>query len=168
MTPRSTLVVIGIRVSMLAFCIAAVTPAAAVVVPKKPSETRVVMGNSTTSPPCPGSFGLLRVDMQQNPDGTTTPFSVPPKSAFVITSWDFLAGGSVSALNGVDLVLVDAGGTSVSYLSIGRSLASSTGSAGGTVATPDGAIVRGGANLCFVGGGSLTIVVVRGFMTKDK
>jgi len=166
-TRRSTRVAISLVLG--AFVLSLAASAAAVVAPRKPSELRVARGDTVSSPMCPGGTGR-RVDTRQNPDGTTSPFSIPAKSVFVVTSFDWIAATEPGGLAGVDLFVVDAAGTSFAFISHARAVATATvGNGGGTVATPEGAVVKSGSHLCFLGtGASLTAVVVRGFLTKDK
>ena len=59
---------------------------AAPLAPTAASQLVTAVGNDTEC--APGSPSKL-VDQQQNADGTPSPFVVPAKSVFVITSYDF-------------------------------------------------------------------------------
>lgn len=143
------------------------THAAGAVTAKKPSELRTVRGDSETSAACFATGGF-RVDVRQLPDGTTAPFSIPAGFVFVITSWDWQTSPAGS-FSGVDLYIATAANTvdtPLSFVSNGRALGV-PGFAGGSVTTPDGAVVKAGATLC-AAGANHTAVVVRGFLVKDK
>ena len=61
----------------------------ATLAPAKASETLTLLG-STGSPACTPGFSGSQIDTRQNGDGSTSPFIQPPKSAYVVTSFDFI------------------------------------------------------------------------------
>jgi hypothetical protein len=159
----------SLGLGLLAFALPA---ASGPLAPKRLLDLRVVAGTSS-SPPCPGGFEVRRVDTQQNPDGTTSPFSIPSGSAFVVTSWDWLAQDVESGLAGVDLAVVDGAGTSLSIISHGRAPTAETPgggtrAGGGTVATAAGAAVASGSHLCAASNGKGYALVVRGFLAAER
>lgn len=163
------LVVAALGLGSLVFVLPA---ASGPLAPKRLRDLRVVSGTSGSAL-CPGDFETRRVDTQQNPDGTTSPFSIPTGSAFVVTSWDWLTQDVESGLAGVDLAIVDATGTSISVISHARAPTTQTPdggtrAGGGTVATPAGAVVASGSHLCAVANGNGFAVVVRGFIARER
>ena len=132
--------------------------------PTKASDLRTVYGD-TNSTPCPASAGLTAVSLQQNANGTTTPFAIPAKSVFVVTSFDVTGSGTAGQVSDVVLIAADGAG-SFSFLAKCGGVAGSNGIASGSCVTPIGTAVKAGATLCFLP--NTATVLVRGFIAKDK
>jgi hypothetical protein len=133
--------------------------------PSKASDTITVAG-STSSPTCTSGYQL---DAQENGDGSTTPFVQPPKSAFVVTSFDFIFQNGPTSKNIFVALFVKNPLAGTSLVSVVPSLADSAGLGGGTVTLPSGFAVKPGMRLCFqflgAANGSMT---AHGFLAKDK
>jgi hypothetical protein len=145
---------------------------AAPLAPTAASQLVTALGVDTEC--SPGAPSKL-VDQQQNADGTTSPFVVPAKSVFVMTSYDFSFSGIGNGAGafqyvGTPLVLFDATLTHVSYVSTGGVVADSTGRGSGTVLLPSGVPMKAGTRLCFQFPSTVSsgIVFVHGFFAKDK
>jgi len=145
---------------------------AAPLAPTAASQLVTVLGTDTEC--APGSDAKL-VDQQQNADGTSSPFVVPDKSVFVMTSYDFSFFSGDDGDRQVqdvqlELVVFDATLTHLSYVSLRSALSDSRGSGSATVLLPSGFPMKAGTRLCFgfgnhSGGG---LVFVHGFFAKDK
>jgi hypothetical protein len=137
--------------------------------PTKASDTVTLLGGFS-SPACISGSSAKQVDVRQKSDGTTGPFTVPPKSVFVITSYEFITQSAIPSKNVVaGLAVADATLTGSSIVNLATALADSSGTAGGSVLLPSGFPVKSGARLCFQfvpdTNGSVT---VHGFLAKDK
>ena len=137
---------------------------AGAVAPKKPSDLRTVLG-LPSSVPCPGLSSLRAVDLQQNPDGTTGPFSIPVGNVFIVTSFDTEGSGAVGTGGGAALIISDGTGGS-SLIARCDGVAASNGLVSGSCTLPIGVPVKGGSTLCYTP--TTSNVIVRGFMAKDK
>ena len=137
-------------------------PAAAAFAPKKPSDLRAVVGEQSSAACVIDGFHV--VDHVQNSDGTIVQFSVPPKSVFVITSWEWSRAAMAGNLAQVNLI-VPSSPTAASIVSVAFGVSGANGDAGGSVIIPSGATLKAGQTLCYNGPG---FVLVHGFITKDK
>ena len=154
-----------ISILVLVTAMVLATPShAGTLAPRKPSDLRTVLGSFATSA-CPGLGGARAVDQQQNPDGTTGPFSIPEKSVFVVTSLDVNGQAQTGASADTALVIPDGAG---GYALLARcsGVASSSGLASTSCTLPTGVVVKHGSPLCFIP--NTAGVVVRGFIAKDK
>ena len=132
--------------------------------PSKASQL-ITVASSTSACNISGTF---KVNTQQNPDGTTTPFSVPAGLVFVVTSYDWFLASSGSPGATVLLQLTVEAATSFSLVSAQIQKTDANGFAGGNVQLPPGFVVKSGANLCAATLGVSPAVVVHGFLAKDK
>jgi len=141
---------------------------AAPLAPTAASQLATVSGSTTECGP--GSSSKL-IDQRQNGNGTTSPFVIPAKSVFVVTSFDFVfAGAPASQAITATLVVTDAGLTTFATVSSPTALSDSTGRGGGTLVLPSGFAVKPGAKLCFALSTGNTGIAgfAHGFFAKDK
>ena len=164
------LVAVGLVATLaLGLCPGMVAPATAGgLAPKKASDLRSVTGSGN---PCPNGFPNYRaLDSQGNADGTTSSFSVPVGSAFIVTSFDWTVCTNPGTMFLADAKLVITNGAVFSIAARGIGELGASGCAGGTVQIPSGVAVKGGSTLCFedyFASGS-SGVTVHGFTTKDR
>jgi hypothetical protein len=137
---------------------------AGTVAPSKPSDLRTLVGIFGGGTPCPGSPALRAVDRQQNPNGTTSAFSIPAGRVFVVTSFDVQAANAPGTTAEIDL-FVSNGTGDASFMARCGGLAGNNGSAVAACTIPPGVAVKAGSTLCFLGANSVT---VHGFIAKDK
>jgi hypothetical protein len=169
-----------LRFSVSAFCflvLAGALPApAGALEPKKPSEIVTVIGRST-APACPGvdeKLGARLVNQLAANDGSTGTFTIPPKSVFVVQSFEFqLIGGNDDAFEALNLIAVDPAVPPTLTSNGSAAFAGGRTDANGTVVgnhvIPGGLVVEPPAALCFQARDGLTpIVAVHGFFAKDK
>src|SRR5262245_57888684 len=72
------------------------TIGAAPLAPSKPSETVTAFISSDGSA-CPDNNSFhVASSFRLNADGTQTPFAIPPKSVFVVTSYDYSVSGATA------------------------------------------------------------------------
>jgi hypothetical protein len=143
---------------------------AAALAPKRASDLRTVT-NFGRQHRCPSLVLGFAVDTVQNPDGTNSPFVVPPGSVFVVTGWEW--ADCESNANNLPLVVslfIDNGVTlTQAYLGLSAGTTTSTSTtncSGGAVQVPGGAVVNSGATLCF--GDDNGSVIVHGFIARDN
>lgn len=142
---------------------------AASLAPSKPSEAVTVLIN-TIGGPCPtGTAQHFATSFRLNADGTQSPFVIPPKSVFVVTSFDYLLnGGEPGRYLGVSVFAAAPGAPSIGALSTAAGIADPLGRVRGNNVVPFGMVVKPPAALC----GELTTaegqVLVHGFFAKDK
>ena len=148
----------------LACCLSPALTAGALV-PNKASDLRTVVGEAPGTQ-CPGinNPGFRTVDRQQNPDGTTSPFSIPAKSVFVVTSLDVQVGGNGAGATAEAVLLVSDGTGNLTEIAECGGIAGSNGFATASCTMPVGTAVKSGATLCFVG----LRAIVHGFIARDK
>lgn len=134
--------------------------------PQKASDLRTITQSGAS---CPGIMGSSQVlDTQRNPDGTSTAFSIPPGSVFVVTSYSFSGGGAGFAQGTEDSVYlgINTAGNPLLIAHCGATSGANTGFAG-SCAIPDGVAVKSGSVLC-TWPLSEVEVLVHGFIAKDK
>jgi hypothetical protein len=144
--------------------------------PKKPSEVVTAIGRST-APACPGvdeSLSAKLVNQLAGNDGSVGTFAIPPKSVFVVQSFEFqLIGGNEDTFEALNLFAVDPAVPPTLTSSGSAAFAGGRTDANGTVVgnhvIPGGLVVEPPAALCFQARSSLTpLVAVHGFFAKDK
>jgi hypothetical protein len=160
-----------------AFLALAAPAAAGPVEATKPSQIVTVSGRTGLTPPCfsgaleANFFGFASIG---NADGTSAPFVIPPKSVFVVQSFESLvSGGTANQLAPIAIVAVDPANpptpTSNGAFAAGGAIADATGTSLATTAIPGGLVVKPPATLCFQANPTHdTFVVVHGFFAKDK
>ena len=167
-----------ITIGMLVICTAGIAlraadPAmAAPLAPTKPSQAVTVQSLSQGDLCVPGEPSLgRRVNIKQNGDGTTEPFTIPPKTVFVVTSVDVSIQGAPASrkiLGGLYIASAQQVGAG-SNVAVVPAESDADGLGNGTMTLPSGFPVKSGANLCFltVPPGSFN-ALVHGFFAKDK
>jgi hypothetical protein len=163
--------------ALFGLAIASATPAAAGPVgPTKPSQIVTAIGRST-APACPGvdvSLGVKLVNQLAANDGSTATFAIPPKSVFVVQSFEFqIIGGNANVFEGINLIAVDPavppGKDTNGNASFGGGLTDGNGTVVGNHVIPGGLVIEPPAALCFQARNALTpVIVVHGFFAKDK
>jgi hypothetical protein len=152
-------------------CLIALPAAAGPLVPTRPSQVVVLVPTATDKSPC--NVTGYPVDQMRASDGTVSPFVIPEKQVFVVTSVDVF--GSADEPNrryffslglngdgpvpGGTLVVGDAG------------LTDAFGGYSGSVTVPTGVVVPRGQLLCARLSGpndEPTFMRVHGFFAKDK
>lgn len=170
----------GIRIAAAIAALNSVLAVGAVaepLAPGKPSEvvTAVARRSSSpslpASPPCPGVEGHpVLVATRANADGTSSPFSIPPKSVFVVTSFAFAFSVPAFGERIVILFAVDpANPPAGDILSFGALTFASAGDADvGHAQVSPGLIIKPPAVLCVSMPGGEGTAVVHGFLADDK
>ena len=164
---------LAVVLSILA--LAARGAAAAPLAPAKASQVITAYARSTTpaSPACPVFPNSYAVDTIGKGDGTARPFAIPPKSVFVVTSFDYqIVGASTSKQVQVFLVTVDPANpptTELPAFALAGGMSDAQGSLFGTAQIPAGLVVESPALLCVVAPGATGVLVaVHGFFAKDS
>ena len=138
--------------------------------PTKPTQAITVLAQ-TTSAVCPPGGPGKSVDIKQNPDGSTEPFTIPPKTVFVVTRVDATLSGTPSRTLVGGLYIFGAG-PAPSFVTFVPLPTDADGHATGTVTIPSGVPVKPGATLCFLPTPTESVssaaAIVHGFFAKDK
>jgi hypothetical protein len=108
------------------------------------------------------------VDLRVNPDGTTSPFEIPPGRVLVVTSAEWQGSGLPNHFYSFVLY---AGNTAI--ISGPGSQSNGQGQVAGTVVLPTGAVVGRDAELCtvlnsFEVADTSVFPRIHGFLTKDR
>ncbi len=163
MTSRSVVSLVSTSV-VLALALRAASAGAAFA-PRNPSDLRTIRADQSSAACVVAGYQV--VNQLQNPDGTTAQFSIPLKSIFVITSWEWAATATAGHLLQSTLI-IPSSPSIASQVSVAFGVAGTDGSAGGSVTIPAGATVKAGQTLCFSATGGTGFVLVHGYITKDK
>ena len=145
---------------------------AAPLAPTKPTQAVTVQSLTQSAFCVPGEPTLgRRVDIKQNGDGTIEPFTIPPKTVFVVTSIDLAQQAPASRHITGSLYVASAQQVGAgSVVAIVPAQSDADGIGNGTMTLPSGFPVKSGANLCFLTfppAGSVA-ALVHGFFAKDK
>jgi len=154
------------RISLLSLstlvALALTGPAAAG--PLAPARASDVVTVYTNGAPCP--IVGVAFDTIVLPDGTSQPFSIPPKRVLVVTSLDWNVTSGSPGVAAAPVLSLQTGGGGLPILQ-GSGVTDSNGTAAGTVTASTGVVVRSGPQLCLVGGVG-PAGLIHGFFAKDK
>jgi len=163
------------RVAMTTALLAAIVTvpnaisAAPLGVSKASQEVTALIRSSDAA--CPDNVALHHlVSVRLASDGTQVPFVIPPKSVFVVTSYEYVVTtASPSTFAGASVLAAAANQSTPGAAAPAATIADSTGRAFGTLLTPNGLVVRPPAAPCgeFSTGVTGTIFV-HGFFAPDK
>lgn len=142
--------------------------------PTKPSQLADVFTSQSTA--CKGDRGAvigIPIDRIANPDGTTSPLTIPPKQVFVLTSLELV---SISTAGHAFLALVQkqSGGANGPTIGIRRGMTDSTASLNTTFEFGRGAVIKAGTTICVIlvdASQATTLVaeaVGHGYFAKDN
>jgi len=146
-------------------------PAAAVVLAPSRASQVVVLRRSGAGTVCLPKGGGLDVDLQMAPDGSNQPFTQPSDQALVITGIDWAATGGTAGQN-ITAVIRLAGTPITAQLAFETGAVADA--AGATIASAlvPNVVVAPGLTVCAgaggPGGGSLSQLVIHGFLTANK
>ena len=148
----------------------ATAASAGAVAPRHISDIRTLATDSLNGTVCTAGGGGFIIDQQVNPDGTSSPFSIPAGSVFIVTSWEWsITEVAPSEVAQVQLV-ISPGTLPKNNLSFGSAQADSNGFAQGNTQTPEGIVVASGASLCIRWNAPWQfgqLVRVHGFLAKE-
>jgi len=140
--------------------------------PKKPSDLVTLTRGST---PCPLLMGFFLVDTRLQSDGTSAPFSIPPKSVLVVTGMLAASNGGTPGIAGSTIgVGLSVGATTPIYQTV---VADASDAFTAQTSVPSGIVVKSGTNICVVAQDVANPfptletgfgVQVYGFLAKDK
>src|SRR5262249_17276489 len=125
----------------------------------------------SSDPDCPDNTSVDHlVSVRLASDGTEVPFAIPPKSVFVVTSYEYVVlTTSPSTFAGTAVLAAAANQQSPGAAAPASTIADSVGHAQGSLLIPNGLVVKPPAVLCgqFIHGITGT-VFVHGFFAPDK
>lgn len=136
--------------SLITFCAAPVALPAAPLAPSKPSQLVTAFISSGSSPACPtGIAQHFAASQLLTSSGASVPFVIPPKSVFVVTSFDYsvtaiIPDGQLASVG----VFAGAAGPQIGMPSLAASLPDAADRAIGTGLVPGGLVVKPPAVLC--------------------
>lgn len=143
---------------------------AAGLAPKKPSELVTIRGFAN---PCPTIGVGNAIDMQTNPDGTSSAFTIPAGKVFIITSARLGAVGTPA--NGADLQLRRVTPSANNVIDVRQGDVEPTSSRYNVeLEFPTGVVVKAGTTLCVVGTDLVTSADlnvsawVQGYLATDR
>jgi hypothetical protein len=153
---------------MSAFIAVASQPAAAApLAPSKPSQivTAAIVSAGTA---CPDGVGNhFAPTLQLNADARQSVFQIPPKSVFIVTSFDFNLNGTAGQYASVG-IFAAAPGQAGGATALSGAVVDPATRAVGTAAVPTGLVVKPPATVCAEFGNATGVVYVHGYFTKDK
>lgn len=154
-----------------ALCAALTTLSVAHAAPLAPTAASQLVTVSGGTTECGPASSAKLFDQRLKGDGTTSPFIIPAKNVFVVTSFDFLFAGAVaSQAITATLVVTDTGLTTAAAIAAPTVMSDSTGRGGGTLLLPSGFAVKSNTKICFQLSTGNTGVsgFLHGFFAKDK
>jgi hypothetical protein len=139
--------------------------------PAKPSQILAATA-ANSSPPCINGSSYFPVNRLVNPDGSVGAFAIPPKSVFIVTSFDFgISGAPANKFVEAGVVGLDPANppTGTPNAAITGVVADSDGRAVGSKSIPDGLVIKPPAVPCAeIEGTQGGAMIVHGFFAKDK
>lgn len=131
---------------------------------KKPSQLLMLRSSGAA---CANHFGGILVDTIVRPDGTTEPFTLPPKTVFVATGASARASGFLAdRASNIQFVADVSGAPSVRF---GQAISDSDTEVLVTARTPPNYVVRADVpRCCIVGNSFISQCDVSGVVVKDK